>query len=401
MSRDRDSADRATPERTALARFRHVAGQVSQAMSLGVLLSPIVLMLLPDSRQLHPLVRPMAPREPASPAITAVRPPTRSATAPATTVPAPAPLIPIIEVKVRRETNPRLDISAPRESVAPPLAPPPPATVGPPPPADGASAPVGTDVTSLLPLPPLPPAWTDVEVQSALRACLTTLAPLQAALEPLPPLKENTCGLPAPVAVNRVGSDGVEFRPAAIIVNCAMASALHAWIDDVAQPAARAAFGSPIAQLEGTGGYACRNRNGAANGPISEHAFGNALDVAGFVLADGRKIGVLTHWGATASEAATTGPQQNAPPKGPSRGSAAKQVAGKGRSGAPAAAIEEPADANAGPTTGRSPEAGFLRRVHAGACGIFGTVLGPDSNAAHRDHFHFDMKVRRRTGICE
>jgi hypothetical protein len=46
-------------------------------------------------------------------------------------------------------------------------------------------------------------------------------------------------------------------------------------------------------------------------------------------------------------------------------------------------------------------KAAFLRRIHDGACGIFGTVLGPEANDAHRDHFHFDMKARRRNAYCQ
>lgn len=407
MSSDHKNPARATPERAArdtLARCRHAAGQISHAMTLVVLLAPIGLLLLPDGSVHQRGTASRGPSKPSSepfaPPNKALEPSTPPASAPAPAAAMRSPLIPIIEVKVRRETYPRLDISAERETGAPPTLPTPPAFVAPAPAptSDGRSAPKGADVTALLPLPPLPPAWTEVDVQSALRACVSTLAPLQAALEPRPPLKENTCGLPAPVAINRIGSDGVELRPAAVVVNCAMASALHAWLDDVAQPAARAMFGSPIARLEGTSGYACRNRNGAAMAPISEHAFGNAIDVSGFMLADGRKIGVLSHWGPTASDTAPVGPAPT--PKSANHGPVAKQDRGKGGNGAAATPAAEPTGA-AGPTTERSPEAAFLRRVHAGACGIFGTVLGPDANAAHRDHFHFDMKDRRRSGICE
>jgi hypothetical protein len=47
------------------------------------------------------------------------------------------------------------------------------------------------------------------------------------------------------------------------------------------------------------------------------------------------------------------------------------------------------------------PEAAFLRRLHRGACGTFGTVLGPDANEAHRNHFHFDLAPRKRSAFCE
>ena len=49
----------------------------------------------------------------------------------------------------------------------------------------------------------------------------------------------------------------------------------------------------------------------------------------------------------------------------------------------------------------KSAEAGFLRRLHKGACGVFGTVLGPEANEMHRDHFHFDLASRRRSALCQ
>jgi len=49
----------------------------------------------------------------------------------------------------------------------------------------------------------------------------------------------------------------------------------------------------------------------------------------------------------------------------------------------------------------KSAEAQFLRRLHKGACGVFGTVLGPEANEAHRDHFHFDLAHRRNSAYCQ
>lgn len=102
------------------------------------------------------------------------------------------------------------------------------------------------------------------------------------------------------------------------------------------QPPARAHFGAPVARVEHYGSYACRNAYGSATGRRSRHATADALDVAGFVLADGRHIHVQRDW-----------PKEN-------------------------------------------KRARFLREIHRGACRFFDTVLGPDSNSAHHDHFHFD-----------
>ena len=74
----------------------------------------------------------------------------------------------------------------------------------------------------------------------------------------------------------------------------------------------------------------------------------------------------------------------------------------------PGKGADSKADARAIPTTAtsadssRAPaEAVFLRRLHRGACATFGTVLGPEANDAHRDHFHFDLAPRRRAAFCE
>lgn len=103
----------------------------------------------------------------------------------------------------------------------------------------------------------------------------------------------------------------------------------------VARPAATEIFGSPIARIETYGCFSCRNI--AGTGRRSGHATANAVDISGLRLEDDRLINVKTHW------------------------------------------------ANGG------KEGKFLKRVHKGACRIFSVTLGPDYNAAHADHFDFDM----------
>lgn len=107
------------------------------------------------------------------------------------------------------------------------------------------------------------------------------------------------------------------------------------------RPAAVEIFDSPVARIETYGSFSCRNIAGTRR--LSQHAFGNALDVSGFRLEDGRLIDVEAHWGQ------------------------------------------------------RGKEGKFLKRVHEGACGIFSVTLGPEYNAAHADHFHMDMGPG---GIC-
>lgn len=120
-------------------------------------------------------------------------------------------------------------------------------------------------------------------------------------------------------------------------VTCPLAAALHVWQRQVVAPAARRHFGQEVAAIDHYGTYACRTRNNMAGGKPSEHATANAIDIAGFRLADDRKVGVLRGW------------------------------------------------------NGASDERAFLREVHRGACRVFRLVLGPDADAAHADHFHFDM----------
>lgn len=120
-------------------------------------------------------------------------------------------------------------------------------------------------------------------------------------------------------------------------MTCPLAGKFSAWVRYGVQPAARIILGSELVRVETFGTYACRTVNGQIGGNLSEHAHGNAVDVAAFVLADGRRITVKDDW------------------NGDDR---ARQ---------------------------------FLRIVHESACKRFRTVLSPDYNALHRDHFHFDM----------
>jgi hypothetical protein len=132
----------------------------------------------------------------------------------------------------------------------------------------------------------------------------------------------------------------VEATSAAVgtpfVLSCRSAVTLALWEQHVLQPQALTHFGRPVARLQHFGSYSCRNVNGADDAPRSQHATADALDLAGFVLSDGRHVRVLADW------------------------------------------------------TGEKSEAKFLRDIHAGACRFFDAALGPDYNAAHRDHLHFD-----------
>src|SRR3977135_4194038 len=88
------------------------------------------------------------------------------------------------------------------------------------------------------------------------------------------------------------------------VLNCAMVVSLHTWVEKTLQPAAQETFGSPVTRLRNTSGYACRTRVGSQihADRLSEHALANAIDIAGFVTADGRTVEVARYWGPTARD---------------------------------------------------------------------------------------------------
>jgi len=238
------------------------------------------------------------------------------------------------------------------------------------------------------------------------------------------------------VLLRRIASGGnrVDINPPAM-VNCAMVAQLHEWVTEVLQPAATETFGSPIVRLTNASGYSCRNRNGSQTHSerLSEHALANAIDISGFVTADGRSIDVARHWGPTLRDQkvaaavaarATDGREPAAksePAKAPIRTPSAISRLGGDRRRLAAVADNKAAtaplqrlggdqaerQAEAAATTQARQEAQaslegpFLRRLHKGACGMFGTVLGPEANEAHRNHFHLDLAPRRRSAFCE
>lgn len=167
-------------------------------------------------------------------------------------------------------------------------------------------------------------------------ACLATLASSPFRFTPLTDRDTGPgCGFRNAV---RITATGVNIGTA-VSLSCRSAVALALWEQHVLQPAALAHFDVPVTRIEHFGTYACRNVNHRAAGRRSRHATADAIDIAGFRLADGRRIRVLADW-----------------------------------------------DETDGDTT----EAAFLREIHRGACRFFDAVLGPDYNAAHRDHFHFE-----------
>lgn len=242
-------------------------------------------------------------------------------------------------------------------------------------------------------MPPHPkevevPDWTDEQIAQAKSGCEALLAGLGVDYSELEPIREGRCGTPYPIKVSSIGKETpLQISPPATLT-CTMTATLSRWLEESLQPLANKHLGSPIARLRNVSSYACRNRYNAPGKRISEHALANALDIAAFITKDGNTVSVLSHWRATKTEALV---KAETPPVDPAR-----PVTAQGLASDLTAAHEKL-------HRGRplAPEALFLRALHTGACAQFGTVLGPDANKSHRDHFHLDIKQRKYGNYCE
>jgi hypothetical protein len=256
-------------------------------------------------------------------------------------------------------------------------------------------------------LPPQPTIWSDAEVIGALRRCVFELAPTGALVQPLEPIRNGQCGTPAPVRLRGFNLPmTMEVSPPAV-VNCSIVAKLHDWIRDSLQPAAERHLGSRIARIVTASSYDCRNRIGSSDTRISEHAYANAIDISAVVTADGRTIDVLSNWGptvrdlqnrtASADDGRTGGEAKETRGEAAGGSTPARKEASSGRRSDQRKTMTDVAVIS----EARTREAAFLRDVHAGACRIFGTVLGPEANEAHRNHLHLDLAPRRRRAFCE
>lgn len=170
--------------------------------------------------------------------------------------------------------------------------------------------------------------------------------------EIVPPLSEGSCGLQSPIAVSAIRVNGREIALSGTpVTNCTMATALADWAGEVGAYAS-AVLDTEVKNLATGPGYTCRLRNGADTGFVSEHGLGNAIDITAINFADGTTISVLDDWRALPAQ----------------------------------------------------PAAKFLGFAHSAACGRFTTVLGPEANSEHEDHFHFDLGCHGQSctaQICE
>lgn len=202
------------------------------------------------------------------------------------------------------------------------------------------------------PLPPSgPPAWQALtEGELSYRFCLANLTMLGVSYREVAPLtspEDADCGIARPIRIASL-QPGVNITGGAVM-RCDTARRLALWLRAEAQPAAALLPGAPtITEILPGSTYQCRARVGGASAKLSEHALGNAFDVAGLRFSSGEEMLIA--------------PRTD---------------------------------------TGGMDEA-FQKAIRYGACLYFTTVLGPGSNAAHGDHLHFDSVVRKNGWrLCE
>lgn len=172
----------------------------------------------------------------------------------------------------------------------------------------------------------------------ATRQCFSKLSKANVRFSPLPNRNfSGGCSQIDSIKLLDVGADVTNLGP----VKCELAANFAAWTEFAVKRAARKYLGAELERIETMGSYSCRRIAGSSR--LSQHAHANAIDVSGFVLNDGRRISVEGHW----------------------------KSGGNKRK--------------------------FFAAIHNSACKRFGTVLSPNYNAAHRDHFHFDMSGN---GFC-
>ena len=151
------------------------------------------------------------------------------------------------------------------------------------------------------------------------------------------------CGLNNPYYVTAFANGTVRVK-SRVTLGCPMIATMDRWLKEVVQPAAMARFGQPVTQISTMGSYGCRRRNHRPGAKLSEHGFGNALDIGSLTIGADRKLKIIKHW-----------------------------------------------------RRGDDQERAFLRETHAGACRYFRTVLGPGSDRHHENHLHFDLAMHGKS----
>lgn len=175
-------------------------------------------------------------------------------------------------------------------------------------------------------------AWRSQAEEACLRSGLVRSSAYMALGGPVQ--GPGTCGMDHAFRITAFAQGSVAVTQR-VTLACPVIPHIEAWLAEVVQPAARSIFGARVVEVK-SGSYACRSRNNQRGARLSEHSFGNALDVHSFRLSDGREITIARGW------------------------------------------------------RGQPEEQDFLREVFLGACNHFTTVLGPGADPFHYDHLHLD-----------
>lgn len=176
-------------------------------------------------------------------------------------------------------------------------------------------------------------------LQENLDSCMAVLNEAQLRVTPLALRTEPQCTIPDAVSLQRFH---YEYVPSYVPMSCPLAVSLGLWERHIVQNAAAQYLQTNVTRIHHYGTYNCRPIRGGRSSALSTHATATSIDIAAFDLADGRRISVTRDYGK------------------------------------------------------EGPEGEFLRAVKRGGCQVFGTVLSPNYNAAHADHFH----MQQRGGLC-
>ena len=179
--------------------------------------------------------------------------------------------------------------------------------------------------------------------------CVSDLASKKVVFEQPGAVKDQGCQISEAIKLATIatsfGDVVISGKPAML---CSFGRQFSVWVRDVAAPLTLAYTGRKLTQIEAGQSFACRARYDKPGSIPSEHAKGDAIDIASFVLADNRRMRVK---------------QQDS-----------------------------------------DLERDLVRALRTTACGYFTTVLGPGSDSAHAEHFHFDSGIHGATPnyrICE